>query len=91
MRSSHFASQAVLQETLHRADTTRVTPRLRVGAVLVGLCVGVLGLWLAGSLGASFGVQVLALMTATYTGIWAAILAGQLLLRRSRKAGPEGN
>jgi hypothetical protein len=60
--------------------TTLVTLRLRVGVVLVGLLIGAIGLWLASTLGASFGVRVLVLMASSYTGTWVAILVGQLLL-----------
>jgi hypothetical protein len=88
MQRRCFSSKAVLQET-QLADTTQVTPRLRVGVVLVGLFIGALGLWLASTLGASLGVQVLVLMAATYTGTWVAILVGRVLLRRLRHAGTE--
>jgi len=45
-----------------------------------------MGRWLASTLGASFGVQVLVLMAATYAGIWLAILVGQLRLQHSQQA-----
>jgi len=68
--------------------------RLRVGVALVGLFIGAIGLWLASTLGASLGVQVLVLIAATYTGTWVGILVGQLLLRGlrgSRQAGPKSD
>jgi len=55
--------------------------------VLVGLLIGALAAWLASTYGASFGVQALVLLAATYTGTWVAILVGGWLLRRSRHAG----
>lgn len=54
---------------------------MRVGIVLVGLLIGALAVWLATTLGASFGIQVLVLMAATYAGMWIAVLACGWLLR----------
>jgi hypothetical protein len=56
--------------------------------VLVGLLIGALAVWLASTLGASFGVEVLVLMAATYVGTWIALLAGIWLLRHWRHGGP---
>jgi hypothetical protein len=67
---------------------TGVTSRLRVGIVLVGLLIGALAVWLASTLGASFAVEVLVLMAATYVGMWIAILARSWLLRQWRHGDP---
>lgn len=61
---------------------------MRVGVLIVGSLIGALAVGLAITLGASFGVQVLVLIAATYTGTWIAALAGIWLLRRMRHAGP---
>ena len=55
---------------------------------MVGLLIGALAVWLASTLGMSFGVQVLVLMAATYIGTWTAFLAGRWFLRHSRQDGP---
>ena len=85
-----MSSKAVVQEIARLADTTCVRQRSGVAVVVVVLLIGVLAAWLASALGASFGVQVLVLMAATYAGTWVAILVGRWLLRFRRHAGPEG-
>jgi hypothetical protein len=61
-----------------------VLKRMAIAMLLVAALIGALAAWLAGTWGASSGVQLVVFMAAMYVASWITLLTGRWLLRSSR-------